>query len=316
LFSAFSDERSLARAADALWLGGEGNGARNIWTYLVSPPGDRREKPLPGIRNRSLYNLAASADQEGEGLRRLEELVAAANAGEPPWYQEPLNAEPAYIYGVIRYTRLLDTGRALAILETGRLGSHPLLDLEHTRRRLEGQPLDRNVAGVWQLLGRHPGNGDLFQWAAWYFSYQRRYDELALLIRALERTPSPETPSPGPWLELHRSLALMRDSRLEEAAERLRALSSDPAAGSLWEIPANLGRILESRRLPAAALEHYERAAALAQDRQTVSRLQYRIGLCLRGLGRDEESRRVLERALELNPDNLSARLELHRLDG
>jgi tetratricopeptide (TPR) repeat protein len=48
--------------------------------------------------------------------------------------------------------------------------------------------------------------------------------------------------------------------------------------------------------------------------RATASRIQVRIAYCLKSLGRIEESRRALQYAIDLNPDNLTARMELDRL--
>jgi tetratricopeptide (TPR) repeat protein len=107
----------------------------------------------------------------------------------------------------------------------------------------------------------------------------------------------------------------MQDLRLEEAAQKLQPLVTDPAAAPLWQIPANLGRIMESRRSFGAALEYYEIASAEVKDPRAASEVQYRISQCLRALGQGRESRRVLEYALDLNPENLKARAELSRLD-
>ncbi|GHU02551.1 hypothetical protein FACS1894147_04670 [Spirochaetia bacterium] len=312
LFGLFQDDYSRSRAADALWLAGQGAGARNIWAALGGSP--------KAARNRSLYNLAVSAGNQQEELIRLEDLFAGDSPDEP-WYEDPLTADEVYLYGIIRYTRLLNSSRTLAILDRGNLSAHPLLDLEIHRRREETLSTERAVADSWMLLGRHPGNEELHQWAAWYFTYQRRYDELALLIRSIEKQGAQGILIGGPWLDnpwlkLHKSLSLMRDFRLEEAAQILQPPADDPAiAASFWQIPANLGRIMESRRSFNAALEYYEIAAAEVKDPKAASELQYRISLCFRALGQAGESRRALEHALELNPDNLKVRAELSRLD-
>jgi hypothetical protein len=72
---------------------------------------------------------------------------------------------------------------------------------------------------------------------------------------------------------------------------------------------------MEARRAPAEALEQYETAAGRVKDRQAASRLQRRIAGCLRSLGRKDESRRALLYSLDLDPGNLTARLELRRLE-
>jgi tetratricopeptide (TPR) repeat protein len=169
-------------------------------------------------------------------------------------------------------------------------------------------PLDRGAAEVWLLLGRHPGNEDLLEWAAWFFDHQRQYGELALLIKAADRERTQGRVFSRPWLDLRQGLSLMRESRLEEAMELLR-----PLAGENWEAAANLGRIMESRRSPTAALEYYELAARGAKTKEDASRIQFRMSRCYKSLGQEGESLRALEYALELNPDNLNARLELRR---
>jgi tetratricopeptide (TPR) repeat protein len=81
-----------------------------------------------------------------------------------------------------------------------------------------------------------------------------------------------------------------------------------------------LGRVLESLLAPARALENYQKAmAVLAEsdeeaDWLTASKIQVRIALCHKTFGRIDESRRALEYALDLNPENLTARFELGRL--
>jgi tetratricopeptide (TPR) repeat protein len=82
-----------------------------------------------------------------------------------------------------------------------------------------------------------------------------------------------------------------------------------------WIYNANLGRLSEGRRSFSAALDYYESAAAQAADRGAASQVQLRIGRCLRALGRARESRRAVEYALELDPDNINARFELRLLD-
>jgi len=86
-------------------------------------------------------------------------------------------------------------------------------------------------------------------------------------------------------------------------------------------VAANLGRIYEARQSPARAMTNYEKAFAIISGntlvegwKEAASRIQVRIAYCHRLTGNINESRRALEYALELNPDNLNARLELGRL--
>jgi tetratricopeptide (TPR) repeat protein len=189
----------------------------------------------------------------------------------------------------------------------------------------------RVIGEAWLLLGRRAGRSDLFQWAAWYLNLQRNYGEAALLLRTAARQNMG-----GPWLDFFRAIALVHEGDLNQAEDILRGFSGDAApAASAANSPlegqnaltaaalANLGRILEARRALARAIEYYERASALLLDGalpqdsgnfETCARVQLCIARCLLALGRPQESRRALEFALDLNPDNLNARLELDRL--
>jgi hypothetical protein len=292
IFSRFSDEDSLLRQADALWLAGFPEGAQAIWTALASPgPAGQVLPPQAGAR--ILYNLAALATEREEKLARLEKLLIR---------------NPAHTYGVIAYSRLFDTPRAAAILaEMNPRQEDPLLDLELLRRRQDEWGIAKTIAETWLLLGRHPQDGRLYQWGAYYFDRQRQYGETAFLIQSCRLNQLG-----GSWLDLHEALGFIREGRIEEGEAILKNLSQDT---TVWQVPANMARILESRRSTAAALEYYETAATLVKAPQDASGIQVRIARCLRALGRSQESRRVLEYALDLDPENLRARLELRRLE-
>jgi tetratricopeptide (TPR) repeat protein len=161
------------------------------------------------------------------------------------------------------------------------------------------------VAETWLLLGRHPREAALYRWGAWYFDRQRRFSETALLLRRARLNGVD-----GPDLALHHAFQRILEGRLEEAETLLAEGGRNAAA---WQIPANLGLILESRRSPAAALDQYERAAALTKRPLSEAAVRLRMARCLRMLGRSQESRETLERVLELDGGNLNARLELGR---
>ena len=72
---------------------------------------------------------------------------------------------------------------------------------------------------------------------------------------------------------------------------------------------------MESRLANNRAIEYYDKAAAAVQGNENASRIQFRIAQCFKTLGRPLESRRAFEYALNLNPDNFNARLELDRLN-
>jgi tetratricopeptide (TPR) repeat protein len=289
LFSQFSDAPSLGRLADSLWLAGFREGAIEIWTALVSPGDTPRD-----LRVRSLYNLASAIPDEQKKLA---------------YYGELFSLEPGHVYGLIGCSRLFDAARAEAVLAEQGAGK-PLPELELLRRRRERGELQRTVAETWLLLNRYPQAEELYRWGAWYFDRQRQYPETALLLRQARLNGIDDAA-----LVLHEAFRLIREGRLDEAEALLKEASLSPRAHTgIWQVPANLGLIAESRRALSRALEYYESAASLVKDRPGAARVQLRIARCLHILGRDEDSRRALETVLELEPENLNARMELRRL--
>jgi tetratricopeptide (TPR) repeat protein len=287
LFSLLPDDAALLRQADALWLAGYAVNARAVWSIL----------PLP----RALYNLAVSAEDPDEAVLLLERLGGLSGG------------DISRQYGLIRYSRFLDTSQAVAVLEAGAKepggadgGVRALVDLEILKRRTELWGTGRLTAETWLLLGRYPAEENLYQWGAWFFDFQRQYGESAVLLKNAARRGFS-----GRWFSLHEALQMIRDGNLDAAETSLVSLS---AQTSDWPAAANLGRVLEARRAPARALEYYEIAASAVSNREAASLIQFRAAHCLKTLGRAGDSRRVLEYALDLNPDNLGARLELGRL--
>jgi tetratricopeptide (TPR) repeat protein len=298
IFGRAGDGKGLLRSADALWLGGKPENARHIWLAL-----SKAAPAEPETLIRSLYNLGASDPAGGEPWFTL-----LYQAGED---NPSVREDPGYGYGLIAYTRSLPPYEALALLDRWRTPETAALgDLEMLRRRGELWVPDRTAAEAWTLLGRYPEDQRLYRWAAWYFDFQRRGGEGAVLIKT-----AGYRGIRGPWLDLSAALGDLEAGRLEEAEEKLRSIVQDRGNRPLWQAEADLGLILEARRAPAEALEHYEIAAGRARDGRAASRLQLRIAGCLRALGRQEESRRALLYSLDLNPGNLAARLELRRLE-
>jgi len=219
------------------------------------------------------------------------------------------------IYSIIRYTRLLDTERSIAVLNEEGMRQVPLLELELLRRRLDTWPPTRSAAEVWLLLGRNPEEEALYEWAAWYFDYQKLFSENAQLLKDGTRKGMS-----GSWLAFHRGLAQIREGKSAEGEKILKdIIRSQEYSGSVdWRIPANLGRLQESRRAISSAIEYYQAAAALIADKRPMERreaalIQVRLSRCLEALGQSSESRKALEYALELDPDNLNIRRELRR---
>jgi tetratricopeptide (TPR) repeat protein len=308
LFSLLPDEVSLSRQADALWLAGYTDNARAIWSIQAATSTDR--PVLPSLQNRALYNLALTAETVEEETELFERLVAAPHSTE-----QGASEDASRRFGLIRLSRLFEAPRAVAILETEKgAGADPLIDLEIVKRRTEIGEVARVIAETWLLLGRYPETEYLYQWGAWYFDLQRNYDESARLLKTAARHHFISH-----WKDFHQALQYVREGNLDAAEDLFAAAASAAVAAEedQWAASANWGRVLEARRAPVRALEQYELALAVVidLDENIASRIQVRIAHCLKTLGRAAESRRALEYALDLNPDNLTARLELNRLD-
>jgi tetratricopeptide (TPR) repeat protein len=296
IFSRAGGEGALLRSAEALWLGGRRENAGNIWRTLSGAG-----QAGPEARLRSLYNLGVSFPEEGEKWFGL-----LYQAGEE---NPALRGNPSYVYGLISHTRNLGPREALELLDSRLRGLDSpaaLRDLEILRRRGEFRTPEQTTAEAWLLLGAYPEDPRLYRWAAWYFGYQRRREDAAILVKTAGYRGIRD-----PWLDLSAALNDLEAGRLDEAEEGLRSIISQ-SARPIWQAEANLGLIMETRS-PAEALKHYEAAAGGVEDRRAASRLHQRIAGCLRILGQKEESRRALLRSLDLDPDNLRARLELRR---
>ena len=287
LYMQLNTERDQALAASALTLAGIGS-ARNIWLSLTGAEN-------PDIRLRSIYNLSSSSQSTLENLNWLEMIIAL-----------PMDSNNLIrTYSLLRYLRLLDPARSMAILDSNDMRQNPLLDLELLRLELYNLPARRSDGEVWLLLGRHPQSESLHEWAAWYFDYRRLYNETSLVLRDASRQDMD-----GSWMDLHRGLSLLIEGRIEEGEMLLEGMLMGTRD---WRIAGNLGRIQESRRNFNAALEYYEIAAALVTENKAAAQIQLRISRCLEVLGRIQESRRALQLALDFDPDNLQIHRELRR---
>jgi len=327
-------ENDYARIADSLALAGEIPGARNIWLALAAPSSAQAANSTEAVYLRSLYNLAAVSAAPQEEKSWLEKLFSRlSQKGQNPASGADASGDIG-MFSTIRYTRLLDSAASIAALEQVNTGSQeqaPLIDLELLRRKLDTWPQKRSTAEVWLMLGRNDGNEPLYEWAAWYFDRQKLYAETnRLLVEAARKHMS------GAWVDLHRSLALVREGKIAEGEKLLEDLYSrdNGARGGRagdWRIPANLGQIKESRRAVSSALEYYQAAAAALsansrsadtrsansrnEEKSDAARIQMRISRCLEALGRADESRSAMEAARKLDPDNLDIRRELRRLN-
>ena len=293
LFAALG-ESHINRIADALALAGQIPAARNIWTALASPQGSVN----PEQQIRSIFNLAATSANEAETLFWLERIFSSTSG-----------TETIQLYGILMYTRLFNASRSIAILEDQELQANPILDLEYMRRMMETWPLDRSTAEVWLILGRHPESENIYQWASWYFNRQGLYSESIQLARV-----AGQHEILGSWFDLAQALSLIQQRNTNEGYRILENIYESNPYGD-WRVPANMARVLEGRRSINAALDYYQRAAALADTNQNNAILQFRISRCLDALGRNEESRRAIEYAFELDPENFDIKMEIRRLE-
>ena len=297
LWAEAGGEKNLARAASALYVAGKTESAVNLWLLLM--------KDQAGGDGKFLYNLAAAAG-DSEKTPYLEQLLAGTGNG--GYDTDAVNA------GLVMYTRLQTGERARAILSDYPLTRETaLLDLEYLRRSLETMPPDRAVAETWLLLDRHPRAEEVYRWAAWYFEYQRRYGDLEALRHFAGQNHVEDT-----FLMFHRALRLARDGNIQESLDMLES----PDAGPAWQRRANAALLLYARREYAAALKRWEEAAAMLPSdgapfvRGAGARIYLKMAQCRRILGgRTEDIRRDLERARELDGENLDVRLALGRLD-
>ena len=287
LFSALEGNKALARQADALYLAGYKRNSRAIWGVLSD-----------ANNQKSVYNLAITAEDSDEAAVLFERLIN-------------INAEDMTLrqFALIRYSRLLDSEKALARLRNAeglRAEDNPFIDLEIQRRQAQTWPLGRQIAEAWMLLDRHEGNEDMYRWAAWLFLFQRNYDEIKILLNRAGKLLFEEE-----WVKTYTAMIMMFEGNLDAAENVLRSISP---AEAKWTVHANLGRIMEASRSPSRALAEYNLALEKAQNPKTRAKIQINIAKCLSALNQPIEAALALMAALEQDPENLNARLELDRL--
>jgi len=272
----------MVRQADALYLAGYTEIAAKIWNMLS----------FYGNEN-SLYNLAITSNDPQITYDYLEKLVNL---------ETPSNSESRQ-FGLIRYSRFLDYASALVLLNKTK--NYPYVDLEICKRHSGGQTPGRQIAEAWLLMDRHEGNEELYKWVAWLFFFQRFYDEAVILLDRLDLQQLN-----APWMDIYKAVLFMNDGNLEKAENIFRSV---PSNDEEWFVNANLGRILEAVRSPSRAIEQYELAGIKVNNQKTAARIQQRIARCFLALNRPLEARRALQYALDLDPENIGARLELDK---
>jgi tetratricopeptide (TPR) repeat protein len=268
LFAALPGEGALSRAGDALFLGGDTDGARELWRLSADV--------------NSLYNYALLSEDAAERTQALEELLAR--------YADP--SEPSFIAALILYTRQLSDDRAVAVLETSPYtAQNPLLDLELWRRTEKNYPADRTLAGMWLLVGRHIKEPVIYEYASWDFGRKRQYEELALLLKnAALQGILPGTLSGAADYRMPQYWQIMLDARTQDPGAVRQALAAfrDESGAQPWFVSANIGCLYEAERSWKNAVEYYRIALTNAPETPDKSRLLQRIAVCLAAQGRNE----------------------------
>jgi len=294
IFSMINDEKALVRQADALYLAGFQESARVIWHILADAP-----------NRRSLYNLGVTSEDDAEAAFWLEKLINTDTQDG----SVSLTDASVRQFGLIRRSRLQETAEAVSTLQTTEklpLSQNPFIDLEICRRLSPSWALGRQIAEAWLLLDRHEGDEYMYKWAGWLFLFQRSYTEVKILLNRQEMLKFE-----AQWAKIYKAVVLMLDGNLDDAQDILLSIPPDKAE---WTVHANLGRIMEAQHFPSEALEQYELAASKTQNLKTAARIQIRIAKCLTALNRQIDAVLALQYALELDSDNITARLELDRL--
>jgi hypothetical protein len=292
LFSLLNTNDAMIRQADALYLAGFPQSAASIWSILANLENET-----------SLYNLAVTSENRDMAADFLERLISL----------ETTSNSNSRQFGLIRYSRLLDNAKALPLLRGGLNFSpndYPYIDLEICKRSAQEQNSGQQIAQTWLLLDRHEGNAELYEWACRNLFFHRSFDEALILLNRMELLQIDEE-----WADVYRALYSMVEGKLDTAENILRPkLSIDPD----WHILANYGLVLEHLLSFARALEQYESAAAKLQlanpqKNKSAAMVQIRAAKCFTALKRPLEARNALLYALELDPDNLTASIELDR---
>jgi len=291
LFAQLNSNEAMIRQADALYLAGFPQNAQALWLILANFQSEI-----------SLYNLAVTSEDSGTAADYLERLVNLESS-----------VSNSRQFGLIRYSRLFDNTKALALLRANKNFSpndYPYIDLEICKRLVQGQNPSFQIAQTWLLLDRHDKNRELCQWASRLFFFQRCYDEALILLNRMDQLQINEK-----WVDVYKALYSMVEGKLDNAEELIRPLLFQEPE---WYDFANSALILESMRSFGRAFEQYKLAIeklqpSNPQENKSAARVQIHIARCFTALKRPADARQALLYALELDPDNLTASLELDR---
>jgi len=287
LFASMNSNDAMIRQADALYLANFPQNAQAIWLILAN------------LQNElSLYNLAVTSENTDTTADYLEKLVNL----------ETTSVSNSRQFGLIRYSRLFDSVKALSLLRGNKNFSpndYPYIDLEICKRLSQGQNPGFQIAQTWLLLDRHEKNIDLYQWACRLFFFQRSFDEALILLKRMDLLQISEK-----WADVYKALYSMVEGKLDDAEELLRPmLFQEPT----WYDFANYGLVMEAMRSFGRALEQFKLAAEQLKNDKYAAQVQIHIARCFTAQKRFADARQALLYALELDPDNLTASLELDR---
>jgi len=317
IFSLINNASAMSRQADALYLAGFQESAVNIWNILTLDAAKLPAQTQTQIGTddsqivSSLYNLAVIALEQNDTEKASVFLERLYNTNSSETNNRVLNCRQ---FGLIRYSRLHELPRGAAVLQSNAAfppSKYPYIDLEICKRLSREWNLNRQTAETWMLLDRHSENEDLYRWAAWHFYFQRRFDEIPILIDRFNMLRYSSS-----WVNFYKALLLMNEGDLE-AAENV--LLSIPAFDAAWYVNANLGRIYEQMLSNQRAIHQYETAISknelsIYQNKKTAARIYQRMARCYTAISRPNDALKTLLQATELDPDNMSIRLELERL--
>jgi tetratricopeptide (TPR) repeat protein len=307
---------NIARAADAFYIAGRTANALQLWRLLAKNALPNNERSA-----RVFYNIAMFSTEIQEKRAALESMLAWQNT----------SPSQAALFGTVLYTRLVSEARGRAILEeTITKNPGPLFELELFRRGIKSEPLDKSIADTWLLAGHYPKEQFIYRWAAWYFDFERRFDDTYFLLKTAEKWGIR-----GLWMPLTIAINELRANNIETALNALTKIdiAGYPAgeyesAEESWPVDANIGLILEARRDYRGALESFKRAAAQIKiknsdfslnpqsRRSAAARLELKMARCYSALGQSAEARQAVLNAAKFDADNINVRVALNRLTG
>lgn len=310
-------EKNLALAAGAFYEAGMTESALQLW-YLIAQ-NTVKDPEAVRLRCRSLYNTARHSGSRLAKTNALETLLSVPGGAE--------NGADAVLYGTLLYTRLMGGGRAEAILtDLTENSNHPLFDLELHRQRVRRTPIEKAVADTWLLVDRHWNDNRVYRWAAWFFGFLRRSQDLDSLVDAgVKRGRS------GIWMDLARARNAIRAEDYDAAERFLDRAAKEADSGyeedlpseQDWPADADRALIFEARHDFRSALSFYASARNKIPLRdveddddlkKSAAKIELRLSRCYSALGMREEARRAVLNASELDGEDIGIRMAKDRL--